>query len=303
MAGALAVETRGLTKDYGAGRGVFGLDLAIRPGEIFGYLGPNGAGKTTTLRLLLDLIRPSGGSARVLGLDSRRDGIAIRRQTGYVPGDLVLYERLTGRELLSYFAGLRHLPGIGSGEQLAAQLDLDLDRPIRELSKGNRQKVGLAQALMHAPRLLVLDEPTSGLDPIMQARVHTILREAARAGTAVLLSSHVLAEVERVADRVGLIRSGRLILAEGIDALKRHAVRRIEIRFAVPAPVGVFSELPGVRSARSQGERLELEVSGSLDAVVKAAAAFEVLELESREPGLEEIFLGLYRESGGDGGP
>lgn len=290
-----AILTAGLTKDYGDGRGIFDLDLTVEPGEVLGYLGPNGAGKTTTIRLLLDLIRPTRGSARLLGLDSRARSVDVRRQTGYVPGELTLYENLTARELLAFFAHLRGLSDLGDAPRLAERFDLDLRRSIRDLSKGNRQKVGLIQALMHRPALLILDEPTSGLDPLVQAQVHETLREATARGSAILFSSHVLAEVECIADRVGIVRAGRLIVVEQVSALKARALRRLELQFASPVPAEAFRELPGVRSVDSEGAWIRLEVAGSVDAVIKAAARYEVLDVKAHEPRLEEIFLDLYR--------
>jgi ABC-2 type transport system ATP-binding protein len=291
-----AIRAEGLTKDYGRGHGVFDLDLAVREGEIFGYLGPNGAGKTTTIRLLLDLIRPTRGRAELLGLDVRRDSVELRRRLGYVPGDLSLYDGLTGRELVNYFASLRGGAGRREADALAARLELDLARQIRQLSKGNRQKVGLVQALMHRPDLLVLDEPTAGLDPLAQEAVHELLREAAADGRTVFLSSHLLAEVERIAHRVGILREGRLVVVEEVGALKARAVRHLEFQFAGPVPDSAFAGLPGVRSARADGAWVRLEVEGEVDAAVKAAAAYEVVNVTSHEPDLEEIFLAYYRD-------
>src|SRR5262245_60272167 len=214
MAAAIGAER--LTKFYGEARGILELDLEVREGEIFGFLGPNGAGKTTTIRMLLNLIRPSSGRAAVLGLDTRREAVAIRRRIGYLPGDLRLYERLTGRELLEYFGHLRGLGGLGDGPALADRLDVQIDRPVQELSRGNRQKVGLLQAFMHRPDLLILDEPTSGLDPLIQQVFYDLVREATAEGRTVFLSSHNLAEVQHVADRVALVKEGKLVLVETV---------------------------------------------------------------------------------------
>ena len=293
----VAIESAGLTKDYGGGRGVFDLDLAVRRGEVFGYLGPNGAGKTTTIRLLLDLIRPTRGRAEVLGLDTRTASLEIRRRLGYVPGELALYERLTARDLFTYFGSLRGGVDRKGVEVLARCLDLDLDRRIRDLSHGNKQKVGLVQAFMHRPELLVLDEPTSGLDPLVQQEFHRLLLEVAEEGRTVFLSSHVLHEVEHIADRVGIIREGRLDVVEGVGALKAKAVRRLELQLARPAPAYAFRGLPGVRGVEVEGATVRLEVTGSVDAVIKRAAEFEVLDVTSHEPDLDEIFLAYYREA------
>ncbi len=293
----VAIESAGLTKDYGGGRGVFDLDLAVRRGEVFGYLGPNGAGKTTTIRLLLDLIRPTRGRAEVLGLDPRTASVEIRRRLGYVPGELALYERLTARDLFTYFGSLRGGVDRKGVEVLARRLDLDLGRRIRDLSHGNKQKVGLVQAFMHRPELLVLDEPTSGLDPLVQQEFHRLLLEVAEEGRTVFLSSHVLHEVEHIADRVGIIREGRLVVVEGVGALKAKAVRRLELQLARPAPADAFHGLPGVRGVEVEGATVRLEVTGSVDAVIKRAAELEVLDVTSHEPDLEEIFLAYYREA------
>jgi ABC-2 type transport system ATP-binding protein len=248
-----AIRTEGLTKFYGKVRGIEGLDLTVRVGEVFGYLGPNGAGKTTTIRLLLDLIRPTAGRAEVLGLDTRAASLQVRRRLGYLPGELHLYENMSGRELVRYLGALRGRDDRDHAAELAERLELDLDRPIKSLSKGNKQKVGLVQALAHRPELLVLDEPTSGLDPLVQHEFHRMLDEARRDGRTVLLSSHDLAEVEHIADRVGIIRSGRLVAVDAIADLKAKAVHRLELHFGGPVPADAFADLPGVRDLQVEG--------------------------------------------------
>jgi ABC-2 type transport system ATP-binding protein len=289
------IRAERLTKSYGAARGIVDVDLVVRAGEIFGFLGPNGAGKTTTIRLLLDLIRPTSGRVELFGLDPRRDGVAVRRRLGYLPGDLRLYEKLTVRELLRYFARLRGVAGIGDGAVLADRLELELDRPVGALSKGNRQKAGLVQALLHRPDLLVLDEPTSGLDPLVQQTVAGLLREAAAEGRTVFLSSHVLAEVQETADRVGLIREGRLELVESVETLRARAVTRVEATFAEPPPAGAFAGLAGVRELERRGSVVRFAVDGAIDPLVKALGRFRVLALDSHEADLEDVFLALYR--------
>ncbi len=219
-----AVAMTGITKRYRHGGGIENVTLEVQAGEVLALLGPNGAGKTTTTRLLLDLIRPDSGHLRVLGLDPRRDGVALRRRIGYLPGDLALYDRLTGRELLTHFAHLRGGPPWPAIGELVDRFALEVDRPLRELSKGNRQKVGLVQALMGRPDLLVLDEPTAGLDPLVQHEVHEAVRETAGEGRSVLLSSHVLSEVSRVADRVAMMRDGRLLAVERVEDVGGGAV-------------------------------------------------------------------------------
>ena len=286
------IETTGLYKRYGRHEALSGIDLEVRTGEVFGLIGPNGAGKTTLIRILLDLIRPTNGQVRVLGRDPRRDGVAVRRCIGHLPGDLALYDHLTAREHLALLARLRGLPGLRF-EPLAERLHLELDRPIRTLSKGNRQKVGLVQAFMHEPDLFILDEPTSGLDPIVQHEFGALIAEARHRGATVFLSTHVLSAVERVADRVGLVREGRLMVVDDVGHLKSRVARRLDLYFAHSPPGDAFTGLPGVRSVDQQGEHITLVLEGSADAAVKRAARFEVTTLASREPDLEDIFLEL----------
>ncbi len=296
---APAIEARGLSKTYPGGvLALDGLDLRVERGEVFGYLGPNGAGKSTTIRLLLDLIHPSGGSAAVLGLDSRRDGVEARRRTGYLPGDLRLNDRMTAREQLDSLARLRGGADEGLRAELCERFNLELDRPIRHLSKGNRQKVGLVQAFMHRPELVVLDEPSGGLDPLLQAELRALLRETAADGRAVFLSSHSLDEVQHTADRVGIIRSGRLADLDSVERLRERAVRHVTIVFAGPAPdPGRFAALDGVRVEGADGNTLRLTApEPAMDALVKETAAHEVVDLVSQPADLEEIFLELYEE-------
>ncbi|MHB0976839.1 MAG: ABC transporter ATP-binding protein [Candidatus Aquicultorales bacterium] len=292
------VSTSSLTKYYGKQRGVVDLDIEILPGEVFGYLGPNGAGKTTTIRMLLDFIRPTRGDARVFGLDSHIHSQQIREDTGYLPGELMLYEKLTGLDTLRYFANLRGGVDWAFVQKLADRLDYDLSKHVRTLSRGNKQKLGLIQAFMHRPKLLILDEPTSGLDPLMQQEFYRLIKEVRGEGRTVLLSSHVMPEVEHICDRVGIIREGRLIAVKQIEELKAAALRRLEIHFAGPVPKEAFEGLPGVRDVMVENGTLRCAAVGSLDAVIKAAAKFEVVNVVSQEPSLEDIFLTYY--SGGE---
>jgi ABC-2 type transport system ATP-binding protein len=284
-----------LSKSYGRDRGVSDLSFEVGEAEVFGYLGPNGAGKTTTIRLLLDLIRPSSGRIELFGADVRRAGPAARRSLGYLPGDLRLYERLTAREHLRYFASLRGMRGIGDGESLADRLELELDRPVRSLSKGNRQKVGLVQALMHRPALAVFDEPTAGLDPLVQQVVYELVAEATADGRTVFVSSHVLSEVQHIARRVALIREGRLQLVDSVEALRQRALTRVEVTFTTPPPEGAFEDVPGVHEVDRNGQVVRLTLEGSAGPLVKALARFEVHALDSHEADLEDVFLELYR--------
>jgi len=290
------VVTAGLSKDYGSGRGLFGLDLEIAQGEVFGFLGPNGSGKSTTMRLLLDLIRPSSGSAHVLGLDTRRDSLEIRRRVGFLPGDLALYPKLTGRVVLDYFAKLRGGIHANEREALVDRFEAELDRPVHQLSTGNRQKLGLIQAFMHRPELLILDEPIAGLDPLVQQSFHALLGEVSSEGRTVFLSSHTLSEVERVTHRVAILRRGRLAVVDSLENLRNVAVQRLEIEFGEPVDGDEFRTLPGVKDVQVVGNTVTVGFEGSADAVVRAAAAHEVRAVRPREDDLEDIFLRYYRE-------
>jgi len=291
------ILTSGLSKDYGSGRGLFGLDLEVGRGEVFGFLGPNGAGKSTTMRLLLDLIRPTAGSARVLGLDVHEESVEIRRRVGFLPGDLALYPKLTGRVVLDYLARLRGGVDPRVRDSLVERFDADLDRPIRQLSTGNRQKLGLVQAFMHEPELLILDEPIAGLDPLVQQSFHALLREVSSLGRTVFLSSHTLSEVERVTNRLAILRQGKLVVVDSLENLRRVAVQRLEIEFGQPVDTEEFRALPGVKQVQSSGRTLTIGFEGSADAVVKAAAAHDVRAIHPREDDLEDIFLRYYRET------
>jgi ABC-2 type transport system ATP-binding protein len=262
------IETEGLTKFYGAERGIEEVTLAVERGEVFGFLGPNGAGKTTTIRTLLDLLHPTRGSARIFGLDSRRDSVAIRARLGNLPGDFGYGKHTSGREALALLARLREVEDLGRGEELARRFRADLERPLGRLSRGNRQKVGLILAVFHQPELLILDEPTSGLDPLMQEEFLSLVKEERERGCAVFLSSHELDEVERVCDRVGIIRGGSLIAVERISDLLGKTLdrRRVQVEFAQPADLDHVRAMPGVAAA------------------------------EYVHPTLEEVFLTYYEE-------
>ncbi len=291
-----AVQLDGLTKDFGAGRGVFDLDLRMRTGEILGFLGPNGAGKTTTMRMLLGLIAPTRGSAQLLGMGAEQDGLALRRRIGYLAGDFGLYPGLTGARQLDYFAALRGDVNPRRIAELADLFQAELDRPVRELSTGNRQKIGLIQAFMHDPELLILDEPIAGLDPLVQRNFHDLLHEVSAQGRTVLLSSHTLSEVDRVADRVAILRRGRLVVVDELAHLRAAAVQRWEVELAAPVPAEQFRDIDGVREAELDGTRLRIAFEGSADAVVKALAGHDVRQIRTREGDLEEIFLRYYRD-------
>jgi len=297
-----AIQTVGLTKTYhGTIRALSDLDLVVQPGEVFGYLGPNGAGKSTTIRLLLGLIHPSAGRASLFGRDVQRDGVASRREVGYLPGDLRLADRLTGREQLDSLARLRGKVDEALRDELCERLGVALDRPIRQLSKGNRQKVGIVQAFMHRPQLVVLDEPTAGLDPLLQAEVRALLRETASDGRSVFISSHSLDEVQHVADRVGIIRGGRLVDVDAVESLRERSLRHITVNFATEVAPTAFESLAGVRVVGIDGATLRFSCpETAMDSVVKRIAEHEIVDFVSQPADLEEIFLDLYR--GDDGG-
>jgi ABC-2 type transport system ATP-binding protein len=292
---AFHIETESLTKYFGRQRGVEELTLAVGPGEVFGFLGPNGAGKTTTIRLLMDLIRPTRGSVRVLGYDLRRDAVAARRRIGYLPGDLELYPDMSGRELLAFFASLRSGADLGYAARLADRLDLPLARHVRDLSKGNKQKLGVVQAFMHRPDLLILDEPSSGLDPLVQREFHALVRAAAGEGRTVFFSSHVLAEVERIADRVGIVLSGHLAVVDRIAELKARALRVLDLDFAAPQPPEPFGRVAGVRAVSAHGTFVRCEVVGPVGDLMRLAAGHGLVNVTSHEPDLEQIFVSYAR--------
>jgi ABC-2 type transport system ATP-binding protein len=292
---AAVIETQRLTKSYGPRRGLAGLDLEVQAGEVFGFLGPNGAGKTTTIRILLDLIHPTSGTATVFGVAPREGGAELRRRIGYLPGDFVVDEGQSSRELLTHLGHLRGRVPRERMEELADRLGLDLRVRIKSLSKGNRQKVGIIQAFMHEPELLVLDEPTSGLDPLLQQTFLQLVREAKARGQTVFMSSHVLSEVQQSADRVGIIRDGAMITVEAVEALRTRAVRRVELRFDEPVSPEAFVGLPGVADVRVDGTILRCRLAGRADALVKMAARYPVEGIVVEEPDLEELFLTYYR--------
>jgi ABC-2 type transport system ATP-binding protein len=291
-----AVLTEKLTKNYGAHRGIVDVDLEVKEGEVFGFLGPNGAGKTTTIRLLLDHIRPSSGRATVFGLSTTEDPVAIHRRIGYLPGEFNLYDRLTGLQTVQYFANLRGGVETDYQRALIDRLDLDATRRYREYSRGNKQKVALVCALQHRPDLLILDEPTSGLDPLVQQTFFALLKEATSEGRTVFFSSHVISEVERVCDRVAIIREGRLVEVDSVHGLQRMAVHHVELRFATAPRTDAFASIPGVSDLATDddGRLLRMQVAGPIGAVATTAARHDLVDLVSREPNLEDIFLAHY---------
>ena len=299
---AAAVETSSLSKYYGPHRGIIDVDLEVAPGQVFGFLGPNGAGKSTAMRVLMDFHRPTSGRAAVLGLDCQRDSLAIRRRVGYLSGDIALYEKLTALEQLEWLGQLR---GGVPDERIAAlaeRLGLDLSRTIKELSKGNRQKVGLVQAFMHDPELLILDEPTSGLDPLVQHTFQEMVREVAAEGRTVFLSSHIIDEVDRACDAVAIIREGRLVAVETIDALRERSIRHVRITFDTAVDPRPFRSLDDVHSVEVDGPDVEIRTSGHIDPIVKLAAQYRVVDFVSEQADLEAVFLAFYGGTGSEHG-
>ncbi len=293
-----AIRCTGLTKDFGGGHGLFDLDVSVRRGEVFGLIGPNGAGKTTMIRLLMGLIRPAHGTATLLGLDAQADSLALKRRIGYLPGELPRFPGVTAGYVVGLMAGLRGGVDPDRVTALAERLELDLGQRFENLSHGNKQKVGLVQAFMHEPELLLLDEPTLGLDPLMQREFQRLLTEAADSGATVLLSSHVLTEVEQVCDRMGLIRAGRILRVGSLEELRDVRVHRVEA--VVPGGLSsteltLLGALPGVGEAGADGDLVRCAVHGPITPLLRFLAARDVVELDSRELSLEEVFLSEFQ--------
>ncbi len=292
-----AIRTEKLTKHYGKVEALVDLDLEIPRGEIFGFLGPNGAGKTTTIRTMLDEIRPTRGSAAILGMDTHDRSVEIRRHIGYVPGDLAMYPDLTGRDTLTYFANLRGGVDQAYVDTLAERLDADLSKKVGDLSSGNRQKVGLIQAFMNRPEVLIMDEPSSGLDPLVQREFQTMMREVAAEGCTVFLSSHTLSEVQRVAARVGIIRHGHLVAVESVAALRSKAMRRVELELDSTAEAAVFEAVPGASDVAVGNHHVSMSFEGDMGALIRAASdRYGILDISTQEADLEEIFLTYYHD-------
>ncbi len=306
------VETSRLTKTYGKDRGIKNVDLTVNEGEVFGFLGPNGAGKTTTIRTLLGFMKPTDGRAEVLGLDIEKDSVAIRSMVGNLPGEFALEDRMTGDQLLKFFARLRGVKNLDYAYEIAERINADLKRPMRRLSRGNKQKIGLVQAMFHRPPLLILDEPTGGLDPLVQEEFLKIIREVKEEGRTVFFSSHTLNEVERICDRVGIIREGELTAVETTDNLINKSFRHVSLIFA--EPLGAedaerFENLEGVDEFSKEDSRISFDLHGNLDRMIKLAARHELVDMMYERPSLEEIFLAYYsgdgggiKSSGGNGG-
>ena len=290
-----AIKTESLTKHYGDVEALVDLDLEVRLGEVFGFLGPNGAGKTTMIRTILDLIRPTSGRAEILGLDTHERAVEIREHIGYLPADLSLYPNLTGQDTLTYFANLRGGVDWGYVDHLVDRLDADLSKKVGDLSSGNRQKVGVIQAFMNHPRVIVMDEPSAGLDPLVQREFQGMMREVAAEGRAVFLSSHTLSEVQRVADRVGVIRHGHLVDVEYVDDLRSKAIRTVELQFTGAVEAQVFEAVPGVADVVVAGHHATMSFDGNMEELLQAATRqYTLVDINTQEADLEEIFLTYY---------
>jgi ABC-2 type transport system ATP-binding protein len=293
----VALRAVGLTKHYGDVRALVDLTLDVQRGEVFGFLGPNGAGKTTTIRCVMDEIRPTSGRASILGMDCHTMSVEIRRHIGYLPSDLALYPNLTGKDTLTYFANLRGGVDWAYVHELTERLGAQLDKKVGDLSSGNRQKVGVIQAFMSRPQLLIMDEPSNGLDPLVQREFQTMMREHVAEGGSVFLSSHTLSEVQRVADRVGIIREGHLIALESVSSLRSKAMRRVELEFGTAVDGSVFDGVPGVRDVVVEDHHAFLSYDGKMDVLLKRLAdQYDVIDITTEEADLEEIFLTYYRE-------
>jgi len=297
----MIIQTKKLTKYYGSHIGICDLDLEIEKGEIFGFLGPNGSGKTTTIRLILGLIRPTRGLVYVFGKDITKEGIAIRRQIGNLPGELSLYEELTGGELLDFLGCFFGDNNNTLRQRLLSEFEIeerDLNRKIKHYSSGMKQKLGLIQAMQHNPKLLILDEPSDRLDPLMQQTLYGLLQEFQEQGTTIFFSSHILSEVQKISDRIGIVRAGRLVDVESIDNLKHKAVRRMEVHFRTEPNFNV-QNIPGIKIEHRVDNRLFLLVRGDINSVLQELAQYDLEDLVFPEPDLEDIFLNYYSEKGG----
>ncbi|HSS95078.1 MAG TPA: ABC transporter ATP-binding protein [Candidatus Dormibacteraeota bacterium] len=293
---SVAIGTRGLTKDYGSGRGLFDLDLEVQEGEVFGYLGPNGAGKTTTIRMLMGLIHPTRGSATIYGLDCQKQAVEVKKLVGYIAGELPNFGGLRGSEIVAYMAGLRGGVDEKVVQEICRRFDLNLGQRFREYSRGTKQKLAILIGFMHQPRVLILDEPTGGLDPLNQQEFYKMCHEAKDRGATAFLSSHILSEVEHISDRVGIIRAGRLIRTASLAELHDIRVHQVEIDFTGPPPVDAIRAAEGVDHVEVDGQRVRCTVHGTFTPLMRAIATSEIVNLTSHEPSLEEVFLTYYRE-------
>src|SRR6266566_4492798 len=284
-----------LVKSYGKVQAVRGISMSVERGEIFGFLGPNGAGKTTTIRCMLDVIRPSAGIIRVLGLDAQRDALALHQRIGYLPGDVRLPGQMTGKQVINYFSRLQGREPVLLNE-LAARFDVEMKRPIKGYSKGMRQKIGVVLAFMCDPEVLILDEPTAGLDPLLQKVFNEFLLEEQARGKTIFMSSHIMSDVEKVCQRVAVIRQGELVTVEEVETLREKAGQRVTVEFGDPITMEELAHIPGVSMVKKSNGHYQFNVSGSMDPLIKALSLHEVIRLQVEEAPLEEVFLKFYEE-------
>ncbi len=299
MSAIPAIHTEKLTKHYGDVRALVDLDLDVHMGEVFGFLGPNGAGKTTMIRTIPDLIHPTSGRAEILGMDTHEKAVEIREHIGYLPSELSMYPNLTGRDMITYFSNLRNGVEMAYVDELAVRLQADLEKKVGDLSSGNRQKVGLILTFMSRPEVLIMDEPSAGLDPLIQREFQKMLREFAAEGRGVFLSSHTLSEVQRVADRVGIIRNGYLVAVEKVEALRSKAIRQVDMHFTGPVDATTFAAVGGVRDLMISNGRATMSFDGQMDELLRVATSnYTLVDISTQEADLEEIFLEYYRDEG-----
>ena len=285
-----------LYKSYGKVQAVKGISMRVEQGEIFGFLGPNGAGKTTTIRCMLDVIRPTSGSLRVLGMDAQRDKLALHEHIGYLPGDVRLPGQMTGKQVINYFSRLQGREPVLL-KDLVARFDVELKRPLKGYSKGMRQKIGVVLAFMCDPDVLILDEPTSGLDPLLQKAFNEFLLEEQARGKTIFMSSHIMSDVEKVCQRVAVIRKGELVTVEEVEALREKAGQRVTVEFGDPVTIEELARIPGVSNVSRSNSAFHLNMSGSMDPLIKAFSRHEVIRLQVEEAPLEEVFLKFYEDT------
>lgn len=293
------IQTEGLSKYYGKNIGVQNLQLEVHEGEVFGFLGPNGAGKTTLIRVLLNLLHPSKGSVRLWGMDSQKDYMQIHRYIGNLPGDFAYWEKMSGQTVLELWARIRKTKDFKQAQVLAERFQADLVRPLGQLSRGNRQKIGLILALFHQPRLLIMDEPTVGLDPLMQAEFMQVLKEYNEKGTTVFLSSHDLAEVEQACHRIGIVKAGRLIAVEEVEKMRTRSDHRVMLRLDGPQDTRPIEQLPGVHRYQESEQHIRFHLVGNPSALIHILNDYKLVDMEITKPTLEELFLHYYAEQDG----
>ncbi len=293
------IHTENLTKYYGKIRGIKDFTLTVNKGEIFGFLGPNGAGKTTTIRLCLGLIAKTSGSITIFGMDSHKDSVAIRKRVGYVPGDFGLIPNIKVKDYLKYLLSLSKYKSDGKMKELAERFDLDLNRKTHELSRGNKQKVGVVQAFMADQDLIILDEPTTGLDPLMQQEFYKLAKQEKENGKTIFMSSHILAEAEAVCDRVAIVKEGRLKIVEEIASLQKKTGKVLDVEFRGPVDVEEF-RMPGVSEIKVDDNRLSLTINENLDSVIKAVATHKISNMSLKTYSLEQLFLQYYKNEAGE---